>query len=142
MKKEEPTHRKFNSLNDFHRALGLPKPLHPMINIINLDDVNVVPHELPNMMILNYYKIAYKNSMASIAKYGQNHYDFSEGGLIFTAPNQLFESPDEIKKSGDVLLIHPDFLLSYALTKKIKSYDYFSYSTNEALHLSLQVMEM
>ena len=26
------------------------------------------------------------------AKYGQNYYDFGEGGLVFTAPNQIFES--------------------------------------------------
>lgn len=136
MKKEEPTHRKFDSLNDFHRALGLSKPLHPMISMINLDDVNVIPDELPEMMVLNYYKIAYKTNIASQVKYGQNHYDFSEGGLIFTAPNQLFESPDEIKRSGYVLLIHPDFLLSYPLAKKIKDYGYFLYTANEALHLS------
>ncbi|SHK45811.1 helix-turn-helix domain-containing protein [Epilithonimonas mollis] len=136
MKKEEPTYRKFDSLNDFHRALGLPKPLHPMISMINLDDVNVIVDELPEMMVLNYYKIAYKTNIASQVKYGQNQYDFSEGGLIFTAPNQLFESPDEVKKSGYVLLIHPDFLLSYPLAKKIKDYGYFSYSANEALHLS------
>lgn len=136
MKKEEPTYRKFDSLNDFHRALGLPKPLHPMISMINLDDVNVIVDELPEMMVLNYYKIAYKTNIASQVKYGQNQYDFSEGGLIFTAPNQLFESPDEVKKSGSVLLIHPDFLLSYPLAKKIKDYGYFSYAANEALHLS------
>jgi AraC family transcriptional activator of pobA len=136
MKKQEPIHRKFDSLNDFHRALGLPKPLHPMISMINLDDVNVILDELPEMMVLNYYKIAYKTNIASQVKYGQNHYDFSEGGLIFTAPNQLFESPDETKKSGYVLLIHPDFLLSYPLAKKIKDYGYFSYTVNEALHLS------
>lgn len=135
MKKEDPTHRKFDSLTDFHKALGLPKPLHPLVSVINLEDVNVVPEELSERMILNYYKIAYKTSVATV-KYGQSHYDFSEGGLIFTAPNQLFESPDEIKRSGYVLLIHPDFLLSYPLATKIKDYGYFSYSTNEALHLS------
>ena len=134
--KKEPTHRKFDSLNDFHMALGLVKPLHPMISIINIADVNVIRGELPDMVVLNYYKIAYKTNMGSKVKYGQNHYDFSEGGLVFTAPNQLFESPNEIKKSGYVLLIHPDFLLSYPLAKKIKDYGYFSYSVNEALHLS------
>lgn len=135
MKKEDPTHRKFDSLTDFHKALGLPKPLHPLVSVINLENVNVVPEELSDRMILNYYKIAYKTSVGKV-KYGQSHYDFSEGGLIFTAPNQLFESPDEIKRSGYVLLIHPDFLLSYPLAPKIKDYGYFSYSTNEALHLS------
>jgi AraC-like DNA-binding protein len=34
------------------------------------------------------------------------------------------------------LLIHPDFLLTYPLAKKIKQYGFFSYSANEALHLS------
>ncbi|MBP1223051.1 helix-turn-helix domain-containing protein [Flavobacterium sp. 1355] len=107
-----------------------------MISMINLDDVNVLPDALPEMMVLNYYKIAYKTNIVSQVRYGQNHYDFSEGGLIFTAPNQLFESPDETKKSGYVLLVHPDFLLTYPLAKKIKDYGYFSYSANEALHLS------
>src|SRR5690606_1418945 len=34
------------------------------------------------------------------------------------------------------LLIHPDFFLGYPLSKNIKQYGFFSYSTNEALHLS------
>src|SRR3546814_15467588 len=32
--------------------------------------------------------------------------------------------------------MHPDFLLNYPLAKTIKRYGYFSYSINEALHLS------
>jgi len=136
MKKEEPTHRKFDSLHDFHRALGFPTPLHPMVSIINLADVSILPEEFSDMVILDYYKIAYKTNIDSKIKYGQNHYDFGAGNLIFTAPNQLFESPDEIKRSGYVLLFHTDFLLSYPLAKKIKDYGYFSYAANEALHLS------
>lgn len=34
------------------------------------------------------------------------------------------------------LLIHPDFFLQYPLAKKIRQYGFFSYATNEALHLS------
>jgi len=34
------------------------------------------------------------------------------------------------------LLFHPDFLATYPLAKKIKDYGFFSYSVNEALHLS------
>jgi len=33
-------------------------------------------------------------------------------------------------------LIHPDFFGGYPLAKKIKQYGFFSYSTNETLHLS------
>ena len=35
-----------------------------------------------------------------------------------------------------MLLIHPDFLWQSPLAKTIKQYDFFSYSANEALHLS------
>jgi AraC-like DNA-binding protein len=35
-----------------------------------------------------------------------------------------------------LLLIHPDFLWNTSLAKKIKDYEYFGYSTHEALHLS------
>lgn len=34
------------------------------------------------------------------------------------------------------MLFHPDFLAGYPLAKKIKQYGFFSYSVNEALHLS------
>jgi len=38
--------------------------------------------------------------------------------------------------SGFTVLFHPDFLAGYPLAKKIKKYGFFSYSVNEALHLS------
>ena len=136
MKKEETVSKKFNSLSDFHQVLGLPKPLHPMISFTDIKDVKIVPPEASNTIILNFYKIAYKTNLCGKAKYGQNYYDFGEGGLIFTAPNQIFETPDKNAHSGYVLLIHPDFFLTYPLAKKIKLYGFFSYSVNEALHLS------
>ncbi len=136
MKKEESLPRKFESLTDFHRVFGLPKPLHPMVSFINIKDIEILPDELPNSIILDFYKISYKTNLCGKAKYGQNYYDFGEGGLVFTAPNQLFESPPDNSSSGCLLLIHPDFFLSYPLAKKIREYGFFSYAANEALHLS------
>lgn len=136
MKKEERTIHKFASLTDFHRVFGLSKPLHPLISLIDIAAMSYDPGELPGLIIMDFYKIAYKISLCGKAKYGQQFYDFGEGGLIFTAPNQVFESPDGNAKTGYMLLIHPDFFLSYPLTIKIKQYGFFSYSANEALHLS------
>jgi AraC family transcriptional regulator, transcriptional activator of pobA len=136
MKKEENSLRKLQSLSDIHRVFGLPKPLHPLISFIDIKDIKMLPNELPNSIVLNFYKIAYKTNLHGKAKYGQNYYDFGEGGLVFTAPNQIFETPDGHAKSGYILLIHPDFLLSYPLANKIKQYGFFSYAANEALHLS------
>jgi AraC family transcriptional activator of pobA len=136
MKKEENSLRKFDSLSDFHRVFGLPKPLHPMISFTDIKNIKILPDELGDSFILNFYKIAYKINVCGKAKYGQHYYDFGEGGLVFSAPNQIFETPGDNASTGYILLIHPDFLLSYSLAKHIKQYGFFSYSANEALHLS------
>lgn len=133
--KSNPHHlHKFLSLSEFHKMFGLPKPEHPLVSFIRLEDMEL-PEELSENMVLNFYKIAYKDTIGS-AKYGQHHYDFGEGGLVFTAPGQVFEKPKHKKTKGFLILLHPDFLLSYPLAKKIKQYGFFSYSTDEALQVS------
>ncbi|TVZ26746.1 AraC-like DNA-binding protein [Gillisia sp. Hel_I_86] len=136
MKKEENTLYKFESLTDFHRVFGLPKPMHPLISFVDITDLETLPYDFPKSMAMNFYKISYKTGMCGQAKYGQSYYDFGEGGLVLTSPNQVFESPSGNHASGRLLLVHPDFLLTYPLAKKIKEYGFFSYATNEALHLS------
>jgi len=128
--------RKFNTLSELHRVLGQPKPLHPMISLIDLSVGQMLPDQTFKSFATAFYQIVYKPNIHGMAKYGQSHYDFAEGGLIFSAPNQVFEAPPRSKKSGYVLSIHPDFLLSYPLAKKIKQCAFFSYAANEALHLS------
>lgn len=134
MKSSQPHFHKFLSLSEFHKMFGLPKPEHPLVSFIRLEDMTL-PEELSDYMVLDFYKIAYKDTIGS-AKYGQHHYDFGEGGLVFTAPGQLFEKPKNNKSKGYIILLHPDFLLSYPLAKKIRQYGFFSYSTDEALQVS------
>ena len=136
MKKEENSLYKFESLTDFHQVFGLQKPLHPMISFIDIEEIKKLPKDFPKSMVLNFYKISYKTGICGQAKYGQNYYDFGEGGLVFTSPNQIFESPSGNHSNGSLLLIHSNFFLGYPLTKKIKEYGFFSYAANEALHLS------
>lgn len=119
--------------------LGLPQPKHPLISLINNEDHPVEMNGQPNSHILNFYKISYKPKLSGRLKYGQSYYDFDEGGLLFAAPNQIIGHDEDLSSSVCslfTLLIHPDFLLSYPIAKKIKSYGFFSYSANEALHLS------
>jgi AraC family transcriptional activator of pobA len=56
------------------------------------------------------------------------------------SPGQVFgvevAEGEELKHSGWVLLVHPDFLWKPPLAKTIKQYEYFDYSVNEALFLS------
>ena len=139
MKKEENGHPHFDSLSDAHRILGLPKPLHPLITLIDSSDSPGGVIRPLGTHVLKFYKISYKPKLSGKLKYGQDYYDFDEGGLLFAAPNQIIGSnnENEIREcSIYTLLIHPDFLWNYPLAKKIKTYGFFSYSANEALHLS------
>lgn len=136
MKKEESLPKKFKSLSNLHRVFHVPKPLHPLISLIDIRDIKILPEESFGSFILDFYKVAYKTNVSEKAKYGQDYYDFGEGGLVFSAPNQILETPPDNETSGMVLLIHPDFFLTYPLAKKIKQYGFFSYTANEALHLS------
>ncbi|MBB5620879.1 AraC-like DNA-binding protein [Pedobacter cryoconitis] len=139
MKKEENIHLKMESLSDMHRAFGLPAPAHPLISLIDGATNRIILSKLPQSHVLNFYKISYKPSIGGKLKYGQDYYDFDEGGLLFAAPNQIIGNHGN--NEGEIcsqytLLIHPDFLWNYPLAKKIKQYGFFSYAANEALHLS------
>jgi len=136
MKNNSP--HKFESLSDAHRAFGLSNPKHPLISLINGAHNRVEMDNLPQQHVLGFYKISYKPQLGGRLKYGQGYYDFDEGGLLFAAPGQIIGADDNERAvcSQYALLIHPDFFLGYDLAKKIKQYGFFSYSTNETLHLS------
>jgi len=128
---------KFDSLSEVHEILGLPKPFHPLISLVDMSKIKMVTSNLPNPRIFNFYKISFKANLKGKIKYGQSHYDFNEGGMFFVSPNQVVAEDDNNgDHSGYTLIIHPDFFLSYPLAKKIRQFGFFSYSVNEALHLS------
>ncbi|UEG53456.1 helix-turn-helix transcriptional regulator [Mucilaginibacter daejeonensis] len=135
MKKQENVPHKFTSLADAHRAFGLPAPKHPLISLINGAHGQSGP---PQHHVLGFYKISCKPKLSGKLRYGQSQYDFDEGGMLFASPGQIIGRNDGETNvcSQYTLLIHPDFFLGYPLAKSIKQYGFFSYSTNEALHLS------
>ncbi|MEN2398713.1 AraC family transcriptional regulator [Flavobacterium sp. MC2016-06] len=131
---------RIKTISEYHKILGLLKPEHPLVSLINLDNFKPVESDSRISVIFDFYIISLKrNSTGNISySYGQQQYDFDEGILFFMAPNQVFSfvADDDFTSSGWMLLIHPDFLWNTALAKNIKQYEYFNYSVNEALHLS------
>ena len=132
---------KIKTISELHQLRGLSKPDHPLISVINVENVKYLPSDEPMNLTLDFYTIALKRNFSdSKLKYGQGLYDFDEGLMSFMSPNQVFsiiiDKDEELKQSGYVLLIHPDFLWNTSLAKTIKQYEYFDYSVNEALFLS------
>jgi len=126
----------FNSISALHQSLGLPKPLHPLVSLVDNTNIAIEKEQLPSSFLLNFYKISYKTGLSGKIRYGQNYYDFDEGGMVFTSPNQLLATEDDTEYKGYTLLVHPDFISNYPLGKNIKNFGCFSYAANEALHLS------
>ncbi|SEJ40217.1 transcriptional regulator, AraC family [Dyadobacter koreensis] len=131
--------RRFKTITEFHEFRELPRPEHPLISIINVELMNDLRVEELHL-IKDFYSIALKRNLNYKLKYGQNAYDFDEGVMFFMAPGQpfklIFDKHAQIKQSGWMLLIHPDFLWNTSLAKTIRQYEYFSYAANEALFLS------
>ena len=139
MKTEVPKISKLESISEIHLMLGLPGPVHPLISLMDATDGQIDMCRLPASYVLSFYKISFVTKLGGKFRYGQGSYDFDEGSMLFTAPNQIMGSMEDYKdNSGYSLIIHPDFLQGYPLASKIKQYGFFSYATNEALHLSEQ----
>lgn len=137
MKKENQSPHRFESLSDAHRYFEMPKPKHPLISIMKGRNQFANSEKLSTRHVLSFYKISYKPKLNGRIEYGQGHYDFDEGGLLFAAPGQIIGgNTDDSACSEYSLLIHPDFFLGYPLAKKIRNYGFFSYSIKETLHLS------
>ncbi|MBK0379354.1 helix-turn-helix domain-containing protein [Mucilaginibacter segetis] len=130
---------RFNSITEYHRAAGLPKPAHPLISVVHMEDMTRPMAEAPYSIIFDFYSIAQKKMDLVKFKYGQQDSDFDEGVLFFMSPGQRF-TIDAVqaghRPEGWMILIHPDFLWHTNLAKTIKHYDFFSYAVHEALHLS------
>lgn len=127
---------RIKSISEVHRLLGLPKPQHPLIGIIDLKGLKDDP--TINAVIFDFYVVSLKRGCDKLL-YGQQKYDFDEGLMAFMAPGQVLRGEENgVPKDleGWMLFIHPDFLWNTSLAKKIRQYAYFDYATNEALFLS------
>lgn len=133
--------RHFKTISEFHAFRDLPKPLHPLLSLIDVEEVKHLHPDEPSSLVFDFYSIALKRVSNLKAKYGQQPFDFNEGIMSFVAPNQvisldLVDKEEPINQSGWVLNIHPDFLWNTPLAKTIRQYDFWSYSLHEALCLS------
>ncbi|MDI6032999.1 helix-turn-helix transcriptional regulator [Flavobacterium sp. LB2P84] len=130
----------FNSVAEYN-ALNNPETLHPLVSIINFSKANPRSWGDSKTVKINYglYCIFLKQVKCGDLIYGRNYYDYQEGTLVFISPGQLIEI-ENMKKiyqpMGHALVFHPDLIRGTSLAKSINDYDFFSYKSNEALHLS------
>ncbi|MGG7661752.1 helix-turn-helix domain-containing protein [Dyadobacter sp. BHUBP1] len=124
----------FKSVSRLCKALGIPKPTHPLIALINHADI--AASSQVRYLVHDFYMISYKSNLHGKLKYGQGYYDFDEGGLVFVAPGQALSVVDDQQCGGYSVFVHPDFFAGHPLARSIAKYGFFAYNISEALHLS------
>lgn len=130
----------FKTLSAYFKYLELPRPEHPMFSVLYAkgDSFLPCPKESSPPITSDCYNISLKKIVKGELNYGRTKYDFTNGAMIFMSPRQVmqWDSSAAFEQNGFTINFHEDFIKGTELAKQIKNYGFFSYSVNEALHLS------
>ena len=126
---------KADTIEQYNRFFGFCTK-HPLVGIVHFDGSIPQPEY---KMTLGFYALFLKKTTGCIINYGKTVYDFDDETVVSFAPGQTIEIhrvEDGPAPSSVGLLFHPDFLHRTPLAQKMNQYSFFSYASNEALHLS------
>jgi len=129
------TIRRFETINDYNVFNNNPT-LHPLVSVV---DLSKAAPRAGSRMYFGFYTIFLKDVKCGDLMYGRATYDYQEGTLVFLAPGQVagINSNGEIyQPKGYALIFSPDLIHGTSLGKHIQDYSFFSYQSNEALHVS------
>lgn len=121
-------------VNDFYGVTTL----HPLVSVIHVEKST---HRIKSDRLIHFgvYAIWLKETKGCNLSYGRTPYDFDDQTVTSFEPGQIVtvevaNNPVTPKCVG--LIFHPDILRRTNLGRNIGRYEFFSYSSTEALHLS------
>lgn len=128
---------RIDSIDGYNRLMGV-ETKHPLVTVVDLK--NAPPEAFPPEVSYSYgvYALYLKQTYCGDITYGRQTYDYQEGTITSFEPGQVVHvkhRPD-FKPNALALLFHPDLIRGTSLGRDIDQYSFFSYSSNEALHLS------
>lgn len=128
---------KADTIEQYNQFFGF-ETRHPLVGIVYFD--SSVPQPT-HRMTLGFYALFLKKTTGCIINYGKTIYDFDDETVVSFAPGQtvgIHRLEDGPAPEAIGLLFHPDFLHRTSLGQRMKQYSFFSYASNEALHLSVE----
>ena len=130
-----------NTVQDFNDYQGV-ETLHPLVSVVHEENTE---HIQECVMHYGLYAIYLKENKGCKLSYGRTPYDFDEMTVTSFAPGQVVKvepNPDVPFAKFTALVFHPDLLNRTALGRQMSRYEFFDYSSTEALHLSVQEVEV
>lgn len=132
---------KLDTVDVYNKLFGL-ETMHPLVSVIDLSQAT----RFPTRFTLHYgiYALFLKQVKCGDIRYGRQIYDYQEGTVTSFAPGQVstVEMAEGAKPLAKGLLFHPDLIRGTSLGQEIRHYSFFSYNSNEALHLSDEEKEI
>ena len=124
-----------DNIQQYNQFFGV-KTLHPQVGIIHF---NRSENQPTHKMTFGFHALYLVKTVGITMDYGKTQYDFNDGTVICLAPGQtigVHRMPGGPVPEAIGLMFHPDLLYGTTLAQRIKQFTFFSYTSNEALHLS------
>lgn len=131
----------FHTIQEFNDFYGL-ETLHPLVSVVRFDKPRALEEATYHYGL---YALFLKENKGCKLSYGRTEYDFDEMTVTSFAPGQVIHvelNPDVPVPKWTAIVFHPDLLSRTPLGKHISRYEFFDYTSNEALHLSCGEIEI
>jgi AraC-like DNA-binding protein len=126
---------RFETIRDYN-VFNNNETLHPLISVVDFS--KAAPRQ-GFRMYFGFYAIFLKDVKCGDMVYGRNTYDYQEGTLVFLAPGQMTgvnSNGETYQPKGHGIVFHADLIHGSSLGRHMQDYSFFSYESNEALHVS------
>ncbi len=131
----------FNTVQDFNDYYGLPTR-HPLVSVVRCNNKHKIEESVFHYAL---YALFLKENKGCKLSYGRTAYDFDEMTVTSFAPGQSIHvepNPEVEVPKWTAIVFHPDLLNRTQLGRNISRYEFFDYTSNEALHLSAAEIEI
>ncbi len=131
----------FNTVQQFNDCYGF-ETFHPQVSVVRFDREREVTEGIYHYGL---YALFLKENKGCKLSYGLTEYDFDEMTVTGFAPGQSVKvaaNPEVKYPKWTALVFHPDLLARTPLGRNIDRYEFFEYTSDEALHLSVGEIEI
>ena len=131
----------YKTVQEFNDHFGF-ETLHPLVSVVRSDKPRKIEESIYHYGL---YALFLKENKGCKLSYGRTEYDFDEMTVTSFAPGQTIHvepNPDVPVPKWTALVFHPDLLSRTQLGHNISRYEFFDYTSNEALHLSCGEIEI
>ncbi len=130
-----------NTVQQFNELYGF-ETVHPLVSVVRYDKQMQIQEKIVHYGL---YALFLKENKGCQISYGRTEYDFDEMTVTSFAPGQTVHvqpAPGVTNPKWTALVFHPDLLARTSLGRNMSRYEFFSYTSNEALHLSTSEIEI